>query len=87
MEDLLRSHETPRQDGDPSSVADAIAQPRRNGLGEHVGERKKTEGIAAPHDPSPDSFQYEIEIDSEHYRVSDSPGPWRVLIETLMATK
>jgi hypothetical protein len=50
VEDLLRSHKTPRQDRDPTTVADAIAQPRRNGLGEHVGESKKTEGVAAPHD-------------------------------------
>jgi hypothetical protein len=50
VEDLLRSHKTPRQDRDPSTVADAIAQLRRNGLGEHVGESKKTEGVAAPHD-------------------------------------
>lgn len=59
-----------------------------------VASRRKIERLIdaarqqpPPHDLSPDSFQYEIEIDSEHYRVSDSPGPWRVLIETLMATK
>ncbi len=38
-----------------------------------------------PRDSSPDSFQYEIEIDGERYRVGDSPGAWRVLIETLMS--
>jgi len=38
-----------------------------------------------PRDPSPDSFQYEIEIDGERYDVSDGPGAWRILIETLMA--
>jgi hypothetical protein len=50
VEDLLRSHKTPGQDRDPSTVADAIAQFRRNDLGEHVGESKKPEGVAAPHD-------------------------------------
>ena len=38
-----------------------------------------------PRDPSPDSFQYEIEIDGQRYDVSDGPGAWRILIETLMA--
>jgi hypothetical protein len=38
-----------------------------------------------PRDPSPDSFQYEIEIDGQRYEVSDAPGAWRILIETLMA--
>jgi hypothetical protein len=37
-----------------------------------------------PHDQSPDSFQYEIEIDGERYDVSDGPGAWRILIEMLM---
>jgi hypothetical protein len=37
-----------------------------------------------PRDPSPDSFQYEIEIDGQRYEVSDGPGPWRILIEMLL---
>lgn len=37
-----------------------------------------------PGDRTPDSFQYEIEIDGEHYDVSDSAGAWRILIEVLM---
>jgi hypothetical protein len=37
-----------------------------------------------PRDPSPDCFQYEIQIDDERYDVSDGPGAWRILIETLM---
>jgi hypothetical protein len=37
-----------------------------------------------PRDASPDSFQYEIEIDGERYEVSDGPGAWRILIEMLM---
>jgi hypothetical protein len=59
-----------------------------------VASRRKIERLIdaarqqpLPHDPSPDSFQYEIEINSERYLVSDSPGPWRVLIETLMASE
>ena len=53
--------------------------------------RRKIENLLAaarkqppPRDPSPDSFQYEIEIDGQRYDVSDGPGPWQTLIETLM---
>jgi hypothetical protein len=37
-----------------------------------------------PRDLSPDSFQYEIEIDGQRYDIGDGPGAWRVLIEMLM---
>jgi hypothetical protein len=37
-----------------------------------------------PRHASPDSFQYEIEIDGERYDVSDGAGAWRILIEMLM---
>jgi hypothetical protein len=40
-----------------------------------------------PRDASPDSFQYEIEIDGERYDVGEGPGAWRTLIEMLMAVE
>jgi len=40
-----------------------------------------------PRDPSPDAFQYEIEIDGRRYDVSDGPGAWRSLIDGLMAAE
>jgi hypothetical protein len=70
----------PRQYRDPSSVADTVAQPRRNGLGEYIGESKNTEGIAAPRDDRIPRFREKqprfdgcfVDVIKRHRR----PVPW-----------